>query len=111
MNSIGRLINLKDTRGVYLKYMLTEYEKNVIEPYIKFSEKRNFKLSILLDHDFHRAKDSVDEEMGKIANLIDSYDLDNLLDEELKSLAVLIEQLSGYMDYIIECCDPDNSFK
>jgi len=105
---LSSVFNQTSKNGRYFYYIITQYDKYIIEPYTYLFINREAKLETLLNEDYGRIKDGVDTEIKKIHNHIDTFDIDNLKTNELEQLAVMIEELAKYLEYIKEKCDPKN---
>lgn len=104
---LSDLFNLKSTGGRYLVYLLGQYDKLVIANYVYLFTTRDSKLRVILDDEFNKVKNGVDDAMSEIDSLVDALDLDNLdsQEEDMGQIANLIESLSQYLVYIKNTLD------
>lgn len=100
--NLSDLFNLKSTGGRYLVYLLGQYDKLVIANYVYLFTTRDSKLRVILDDEFNKVKNGVDDAMLEIDGLVNTLDLDNLdnQEESMEQIANLIESLSSYLSYI-----------
>ena len=100
--NIGNIFDIKSNDGNYLLYLIGEYSKLIITPYLSLFSNREGKLEVLLNDDFNKAKDSIDLEIKRISNYVNTFDKDNLNENDLNELAKMIDILSNYIKYVIE---------
>lgn len=99
---LSDILNLKTKEGRYLIYLISQYDKLVIGPYVNLFINREGKLEILFNDEFQELKDHVDIAMSQINDLIDTLDINNLdVDKQcMEDIATYIDKLAAYLGYI-----------
>jgi len=97
---LSDMFNLKSEEGRYLNYLLSQYDKVVIEPYVSLFVNREANLEVLLNDEFCEIKKETDNAIKLIHDCADKLDINNLTVDELTELANLIDLMAGYIEHV-----------
>jgi hypothetical protein len=100
--NLSAILNTPTKENQYLCYLINEYSKNVVGPYMSLFIGRDGGLNVLLNEEYSKAKSHVDDSMNEIGKFVDKLDLNNLNKDDLEQLARNMNGLVDYIAYIKE---------
>jgi len=99
---LSDIFNATTKENQYLCYLIDQYSKHIVGPYMSLFVGREGGLNVILDERFSDAKEQADGMMNDIGEFVNEMDIKNLKADDLTELAQKMDNGAAYMNHLKE---------